>query len=216
MPARDPKTRARLLAVACFSFFIVGGLGRLALGDGLTALDQWVLAAVAGARVPAITSVMKALSAIGAGEIAIPIGLVVAWLLVRRGDHAAARCYAATTLSGWALNLGLKALFQRPRPSILPHLDRAGGFSYPSGHAMLAPLVFGLGAFLLTRELPPPARRMIRLGATLIAVAIGFSRVYLAVHYPSDVVAALLTGSGWAALGVAVSSPLDKKSSSAV
>lgn len=216
MPARDPRTRARLLAVACFAFFIVGGLGRLALGDGLTAWDQSALASVAAVRIPAITSLMKALSAIGAGEIAIPIGFVVAWLLVRRGDRSAARCYAVTTLSGWALNLGLKALFQRPRPSILPHLDRAGGFSYPSGHAMLAPLVFGLGAFLLTRDSPAPARRMLRLGAALIAVAIGFSRVYLAVHYPSDVVAALLAGTAWSSLGVAVASPLDKRSSSTV
>ena len=213
MPARDPATRARLLAGACLAFFIVGGLGRLALGDSLTAWDQGVLASIAAARLPAITSLMKALSVIGAGEIAIPIGLMVAWLLARQGNQSAAKCYAVTTLSGWALNIGLKSLFQRPRPAILPHLDRAGGFSYPSGHAMLAPLVFGLGAFLLTRELPAPARRLIRSGAVLIAVAIGFSRVYLAVHYPSDVIAAILAGTGWSALGVAVGSPLDKKSS---
>lgn len=216
MPARDPRVRARLLALACLSFFIVGGLGRVALGDSLTDWDQGVLGGIASARLPVITSLMKALSAIGAGEIAIPFGLVVVWLLVRRGDRRAARCYAATTLSGWALSIGLKILFQRPRPHLLPHLDRAGGFSYPSGHGMLAPLVFGLAAFLLTRDAAPAPRRAIRAAAALLAVGIGFSRIYLAVHYPSDVFAAFLAGTGWSALGVAVASPLDKESSSTV
>ena len=208
MPASDPKVRARLLATACFAFFIVGGLGRIALGDALTAWDQQVLAAVAGARLPAVTALMKVLSAVGAGEVAIPIGLIVTWLLVLQGERRAAQCYAWTTLSGWALNIGLKELFQRPRPHVLPHLDQAGGFSYPSGHAMLAPLVFGLGGFLLTRHLAPGPRRIARGAAGLFAVAIGFSRIYLAVHYPSDVIGALLAGTGWAALGVAAAGPL--------
>lgn len=209
VPARDPRTRARLLALACLAFFLVGGVGRLALGDALTSWDQAQLERLAAIRTPAITATMRVLSTIGAGEVAIPIGLLVVWLLVRRRERAAARCYAATTLSGWALNFGLKVLFERPRPSILPHLDRAGGYSYPSGHAMLAPLVFGLGAFLLSRSFPAATRRVVRAAAALLAIGIGLSRAWLAVHYPSDVAAALLAGTGWSALGVAAAGPLD-------
>lgn len=209
MPARDPRIRARLVALACLAFFVVGGLGRLALGPDLTAWDEAQLERLAALRTPAVTALMRALSTIGAGEVAIPIALVIIWALVRRRERAAARCYAVTTLSGWALNFGLKALFGRPRPATLPHLDRAGGFSYPSGHAMLAPLVFGLGAFLLTRSLPALPRRTIRLAAGLLAVLIALSRSWLAVHYPTDVLAALLAGTGWSALGVAVAGPLD-------
>lgn len=209
MPARDPKIRARFIAATCFAFFLVGGIGRFALAAPLTAWDQQLLEAVAGGRTPLATTMMRALSTIGAGTVAIPIGLVIAWVLYRRRERQAALCYIVTTLSGWGLNLALKAAFRRPRPSVLPHLDVAGGFSYPSGHAMLAPLVFAFGAILLARGRPRPVAAVWWAAGGTLALAIAASRVYLAVHYPSDVFAALLAGAGWAALGVAVYSPLD-------
>jgi len=208
MPARDPRVRAWLLAGVLLSFFVVGGLGRLALGGSLTAWDERVLERVAGLRTDTLTGWMGVLSAIGAGAIAIPSGLLVAWLLHRRGDRIASRCYLVTVLSGWALNLLLKQAFGRPRPAVLPHLDGAGGYSYPSGHAMLAPLVFGLGALLLARPGPRWVAALATAAGLALALAIAISRVYLAVHYPSDVIGALLAGTGWAALGIAVYSPL--------
>ncbi|MEZ4456482.1 MAG: hypothetical protein R2882_08030 [Gemmatimonadales bacterium] len=101
---------------------------------------------------------MGVLRAIGGGAIAIPIGLAIAWFL-HRAEPARARAYLATVLSGWALSFVLKAIFQRPRSLILPHSDSAGGYSCPSGHTMLAPLVFALGGYLLFR--PAPARRLL-------------------------------------------------------
>ncbi len=209
MPARDPKHRARFLAATCLTFFVVGGLGRLAVEPRLTAWDQRILDLIAEWRTPWLTVVMQTLSAIGAGELAIPAGLVLAWLLYQRGERQAAACFVATTLSGWALNVTLKAGFQRPRPSLIPHLDGVGGYSYPSGHAMMAPLVFGFGAILLARGARTSAARIWWSIGAILTLGIAFSRLYLAVHYPSDVIAALLAGSGWAALGVAVYSPLD-------
>ncbi len=209
MPARDPKHRARFIAVACLTFFVIGGLGRLALGERLTAWDQRLLDLIAEGRTPWLTVVMQGLSFIGAGEIAIPVGLVIAWLLYRRFERQAAACFVATVLSGWALNLTLKAGFERPRPSLIPHLDGVGGYSYPSGHAMMAPLVFGFGAMLLARGTSRAATRIWWTAGLTLAIGIAVSRLYLAVHYPSDVIAALLAGSAWAALGVAVYSPLD-------
>lgn len=210
MPAPNKsRVRAWLLAGALLGFFVVGGLGRLALGPALTAWDEHVLERVAAHRSDALTGWMGVLSTIGGGAIALPIGLLATWILGRRGHRIAARCYLVTVLSGWALNLVLKVSFRRARPSVLPHLDGAAGFSYPSGHAMLAPLVFGLGAFLLTRSAGRWPRRVATTAGLGLALAIAASRVYLAVHYPSDVIGALLAGMGWAALGVAVYSPLD-------
>lgn len=210
MPARDPRVRAWLLAGICLGFFVVGGLGRLALGSALTAWDERMLERVARLRSDTLTGWMGVLTAIGSGAIALPLGALTTWILHRRGDRLAARCYLVTVLSGWALNLALKVSFRRARPSVLPHLDAAGGFSYPSGHAMLAPLVFGLGAFLLTRSAGPGPARIGTAAGLGLALAVAASRVYLAVHYPSDVIGALLAGTGWAALGVAVYSPLDR------
>jgi undecaprenyl-diphosphatase len=210
MPARNPAVRARLIALTCLAFFVVGGLGRFALAGALTDWDQSILDQIAGARTPWVTTVMRTLSLIGAGEGAIPVGLLVAWLLYRRHDRQAARCYVVTVLSGWALSLLLKVGFQRPRPAILPHLDGAGGYSYPSGHAMVAPLVFAFGAMLLARGRSAGITGLWWAAGWTLALTIAFSRLYLAVHYPSDVVAAVLAGTGWAALGVVVYSPLDR------
>jgi len=211
MPARDPRFRAWLLAGVLLAFFVVGGLGRLALGNGLTSWDEGILEWVAALRTDPLTGWAGVLSAVGGGAIAIPVALLVAWLLYRRGDRIWFRGYLVTVLSGWALNLILKEAFRRPRPSVLPHLDGAGGFSYPSGHAMLAPLVFGLGAFLLARRAPRWVAALATLAGLVLAVAIAGSRVYLAVHYPSDVIGALLAGTGWAALGVAVYTPVPEQ-----
>jgi len=197
------------VAFACLSFFVVGGLGRLALGTALTSHDQQVMRAVAAGRSAEMAGWMGVLSAIGQGAFAIPAGIAVFVVLLLRRWRRAALCYAVTVLSGWGLNALLKQGFRRHRPSIVPHLDGAGWYSYPSGHAMLAPLVFGLGAYLLTRGSPPATRRILRVAAVLLCLSIAWSRVYLGVHYPSDVIGALLAGTGWAALGTAIYSPLD-------
>jgi len=210
MPASDPGIRARTVAFAALAFFIVGGLGRLALGDALTSWDERIILGVIGTQRPAVAGWMSVLSAIGSGSVAIPAGVAIFIVLLLRRWRRTALCYGVTVLSGWGLNALLKNGFRRIRPDLLPHLDGAGWYSYPSGHSMLAPLVFGLGAFLLTRGRPPLTRIPARTAAILLCLAIAWSRVYLGVHYPSDVVGALLAGTGWAALGVAVYSPLDE------
>jgi membrane-associated phospholipid phosphatase len=204
---RDRDTVA-LVAIACLASFLVGGIGRLALGPASPrgtigdALDRRALD-------PLTAGWMGVLSAIGAGKIASPaIGIcLILWL---RHWKRAALCFLVTVLSGWALNGLLKWGFQRHRPEVIDRMAGAGWYSYPSGHAMLAPLVFGLGLILLTRRSPSPARRALGYTiAVLLPIGIAYSRVYLGVHYPSDVIGALLAGTGWAALGVAVYGPLE-------
>jgi len=210
MPASDPRVRARVVAFAALAFFLVGGIGRLALGNALTSWDQQVMLHFDAHRTGGMAGWMGVLSAVGSGAIAIPVGIAIFLVLMLRPQRRAALCYGVTVLSGWGLNAVIKYGFGRHRPGVVARLDGAGGFSYPSGHAMLAPLVFGLGAFLLTRGSPPLKRRVLMAASVLLCLGIAVSRVYLGVHYPSDVVGALLAGTGWAALGVAVYSPLDR------
>jgi undecaprenyl-diphosphatase len=153
-------------------------------------------------RTPARTGVMQALSLLGKGEVEVPLALLLSLRLslIRRRPEAAG--YAAAALSGWALYGVAKWSFARPRPRIIPRLSDSGWFSFPSGHAMLAPLVFGLGALIWSAPWPRPARIALLLLAGAISLLVAVSRVYLGVHWPSDVVGGLLLGTAWAAMWV--------------
>jgi undecaprenyl-diphosphatase len=158
--------------------------------------------AAGGLRSERLTAVMLALSALGAGEIEIPLALLVSIRLsmIRRRSEAAG--FFAATLSGWALYGVAKWMFQRPRPNVIQRLSGAGWFSFPSGHATMAPLVFGLGVLIWSAPWPRGTRVALLLLATLMSLLIAFSRVYLGVHWPTDVLGGLLLGTGWAAMWV--------------
>jgi undecaprenyl-diphosphatase len=142
---------------------------------------------------------MKLLSVAGSGLIEIPLALLLIVGLVQRKRKAEAWWYTAAALSGWALYALAKLAVQRPRPHVISRLMHgAGWYSYPSGHSMLAPIVFGLGIIVWAAPWPSAALRRTGLVlAALLATGIGFSRVYLGVHYPSDVVGGLLLGTAW-------------------
>ena len=160
--------------------------------------------AVAAEREPWLTWWMKLLSVAGSGLIEIPLALLLIFGLAVRKRKAEAWWYTAAALSGWALYALAKLVVQRPRPHIIPRLMHgAGWYSYPSGHSMLAPIIFGLGIIVWAAPWPSPAlRRAALVLAAPLALAIGFSRVYVGVHYPSDVVGGLLLGTAWSALAL--------------
>ena len=92
----------------------------------------------------------------------------------------------------------VKHLIDRPRPDIVPHLDLVYSSSFPSGHALMSPAVYLTLAAIVAASRPRPAiRRLLLVGAVMLVIVIGVSRVYLGVHWPSDVLA------GWT-LGTAI------------
>jgi undecaprenyl-diphosphatase len=125
--------------------------------------------------------------------------------LMLRGQHHAALFVAATIASGIALSFALKAGFDRPRPDLVPHGSVVYTASFPSGHSMMAALVYlTLGALLARLQ---PERRLkiyILLLAVLVTLAVGISRVYLGVHWPTDVLAGWAAGAAWAIMSWAV------------
>jgi undecaprenyl-diphosphatase len=167
------------------------------------ALDVRLMLAVGRDRPAWATPIMQAASILGSGTLEIPLalGLSSRLAMLRRRSEAAG--YAAATLSGWALYGVAKFAFHRPRPRVIPGLmPGAGWYSFPSGHSMLAPLVFGLGALIWSAPWPRRARVALLVAAALLCLPIGFSRVYLGMHWPTDVGGGLLLGTGWAALWV--------------
>jgi undecaprenyl-diphosphatase len=188
------------VAIVCFVSF---GALALAVAMGWTqAVDQRLMLAVGGLQSDGLTTVMRWLSAIGAGEVEIPLALLLSLRLSLIRRRAEAAGYAAATLSGWALYGVAKWSFQRPRPRLIAHLSGGGWYSFPSGHATMAPLVFGLGVLIWSAPWPRGTRVTLLVMAAMGSILIGFSRVYLGVHWPTDVAAGLLLGSGWAAMWV--------------
>jgi undecaprenyl-diphosphatase len=97
-----------------------------------------------------------------------------------------------------ALHHGGKWLIARPRPSALINYRTAEGFSFPSGHALSALCMYGLIAWIVTRQIETPAVKVgIAIFAIVLIFLIGLSRVYIGIHYPSDVLAGFLGAAIW-------------------
>ncbi len=134
----------------------------------------------------------------GVTVIVLVTGSVVGFLWLDRRFGTMGLVLAAT-VSGFALSAVLKALFRRPRPDVVPHLMQAYSSSFPSGHSMMSAVVYLTLGALMTRVF-----RKRRLKFYVLAVAIlltglvGASRVYMGVHYPTDVLAGWTAGLVWA------------------
>jgi undecaprenyl-diphosphatase len=157
---------------------------------------------LAAERRPWLTDLMKALSVAGSGLLEFPFAIALLAGLTLRGHKSQARWYAAAVLSGWALYAVVKIVVHRARPHVISRLMHgAGWYSYPSGHSMLAPLVFGLGVIAWTAPWTSSLLRRSALGVSaLLAIGVGVSRVYVGAHFPTDVLGGLLLGTAWSAL----------------
>ena len=185
-------------AGTCIKFAVVSVLVK----SGTTAgLDRRILEWIGPARRPLMTSLMLLASHFGEWKGALPFVAVVGGFLWYRKRSADCIRYVLVGVSGEILYALCKLIFHRPRPTVISHLDVAGWFSYPSGHAMLAPILCGYGFYLVRPLLPSPAARKVT-SIVMIAVPllIAASRVYLGVHYPTDVIGALCIGVGWVLL----------------
>lgn len=131
------------------------------------------------------------------GQIALPIALALVGREVQRGRRKSAQVIAVVWVGGLGLHVSVKLVARRKRPRLFPALTRAGGYSLPSGHTVTAVVTYGLAAWAVRRYVPGPVRWLPSVIATGIVVAVGTSRVYLGVHYPSDVVAGAVLGFVW-------------------
>lgn len=186
-----PRTVLVLLAL----FVVVSVL--MVLGMTLP-FDDAAMRWLGAERTPARTEVMLFFTFIGNGMVEVPLALLAAWALYRLGRPRCAKRYVFAALSAEVVYAIAKPLFHRERPQIIERLADAGWYSYPSGHAMLAPVIYGFALVLLAKSVPSRAgRTLLLIMAAAIPPMIALSRVYLGVHYPSDVIAALFLGNAW-------------------
>ena len=127
--------------------------------------------------------------------------LAAAGFLALQGKRRAAVFVTVAIFSGTILGWLLKFGFDRPRPDLVPHGSIVSSSSFPSGHSMTAAIVYlTLAAVLIRVQTRRPLQLYLLSLALLITIAVGVSRVYLGVHWPSDVLAGWTAGAAWAVL----------------
>jgi undecaprenyl-diphosphatase len=150
---------------------------------------------------PWTTSVLLDLTALGGPTVIFLIVAAIVGFLALQGRYRTSLFILLTAFSGELLNYAMKGLFFRPRPTIVPHLREAFSSSFPSGHAMQSAIIYlTLGAMLMRLA----ERRLTKIYCCTVAMGltflVGVSRVYLGVHYPTDVLAGWIVGLLWASL----------------
>lgn len=169
--------------------------GELASIDGSVAV--WLHSHATGFA----TLLLGTVTRLGGADVLLVVTLLAVLAMLRRRRLAHAALMGAALGGGEALNAVLKAAFERPRPSFSEPLATAAGFSFPSGHAMVSLTVYGALAFVIATSVGSRrAQLLVLISAIVLVLAIGFSRVYLGVHYASDVVAAYGAGLAWLSL----------------
>lgn len=148
-----------------------------------------------------VEEIGRDLTALGGVAILAMIALVVAGHMVLRGKHRAALYLAVTVGGGMLLSTLLKLGFDRPRPDLVPHESIVYTASFPSGHSMMSAVVYlTLGVLLARMESRAKLKIYVLSVAVFLAIAVGVSRVYLGVHWPTDVLAGWTAGATWALL----------------
>jgi undecaprenyl-diphosphatase len=186
---------AAIAVAGTWGFAMLAGHVR---SGGTQAFDDTVLRWIGAHRTPAVDAFMLEITSLGTGSVVTMIVAVAAlFLWLNQHKHSAA-LLLVSTLGGLVLNNLLKLGFSRPRPEVIPWTTTAAFYSFPSGHAMSATIVYSTVAYLAARLQRRHASRVaIMLIATLIIVIICGSRLYLGVHYPSDVAAGIIVGLAW-------------------
>ena len=148
-----------------------------------------------------LTLAMHDITSLGGGTVLIIITIFVVGFLILQKNYSAMWLILAATIGGAMVGLGLKELIGRERPPIIFHLVYVNTLSFPSGHSMMSAVVYLTQATLLSHI---QHKRSIKIYIIIIALIltflIGISRIYLGVHYPTDVLAGWSLGVAWALL----------------
>ena len=170
-------------------------------------IDEWLLSYMRhdGRILPdenyLLTGLMTDITALGGATVIFMITAAVFFYLLIQRQREFMWLILIATIGGALLSFGLKEIFARERPPLIFHLLTVKSLSFPSGHAMISSIVYlTQGALLAKVQTNKNLRVYILLVAILLVFLIGISRIYLGVHYPTDVFAGWSAGLAWASL----------------
>lgn len=186
------------LATAILALIFFGWLADEALEGDARTFDDATRAAVHQLASPLMTAIMRGLSFAGS-TIALTLGtIVVVVRFVMRKWKREAKLFAITMIGAALLNITLKLAFKRPRPVPFFNLSPPETYSFPSGHSLTSAVFFGALAALLTARIKSKRVRVAMwIVSTAMFLSIGLSRIYLGVHYTTDVIAGFAAALIW-------------------
>lgn len=188
-----------LVAISCI--FIFSTIAINIQSAWINSFDKIVITAIQGMESPWLTQVMLFFTWLGSSPQVLVIAVITMLFLFFGLKHRKELWLFLISCSGSALlNILLKAKFLRQRPT-LHRLIEETGYSFPSGHSMAAFTLYFTIAFLIWKHMPNTFSRVLTiLASAFLIVIIGVSRIYLGVHYPSDVVGAYFISGCWSSL----------------
>lgn len=176
-----------LITVVILALILANGKGALPI-DSLTI--DWILSI----RTNILTSILKIVTFFGEAKLLLPVGIlgaIIGFFVFK--DNKRTICFGGNLILNAGLNWVIKHIIQRPRPDESLRLVTEEGYSFPSGHAMVTTAFYGLIIFFVYNNIKNKAlRNAICIGLSLLIVLIDFSRVYLGVHYLTDVLSGTL------------------------
>ena len=167
--------------------------------DIIHVIDKTILVKTAEFRMPLLDDIAIEVTALGSVTLVTLFVLINLFFLFLKRDRLGAIQLMVASLGAGLWIWIAKLSIARERPQLVPHLVEVEGFSYPSGHSLIAAAVYLTLAILINRGFPSwRVRSLILLMASMLIGLVGFSRVYVGVHYPSDVASGILLGMAWA------------------
>jgi undecaprenyl-diphosphatase len=217
-PRLERRTLAAILLAALCGWAFLALAGATARG-GARAFDTALLLALRDAADPAdplgpgwLAEFGRDVTALGSVGVLATVTLAVAGYLALIGRRGAMWLALAAVAGAQAANTLLKLGFDRPRPDLVPHGAMTYTSSFPSGHAMLAAATYLTLAAILARVEPRRKLKAYVLAvAVVLTLAVGLSRVYLGVHWPTDVLAGWAAGAGWALACLLIAGALERR-----
>lgn len=199
--------------------FLFTALASQVLEGDTQAFDEWVVRALRNPddrSVPIgphwMLEIVRDLTALGGIAVLTLVTLAVTGFLWLDRKYAAMWFVLAAVVSGHLISVSLKAIISRPRPDVVPHLSAAMSTSFPSGHSMMSAVVYlTLGALLTKLVVSRPLKAYFLTLAVFLTVLVGCSRVYMGVHYPTDVLSGWTAGLVWATLCWLVARSLQRR-----
>jgi undecaprenyl-diphosphatase len=198
LPSQQSRNARLLFSTAWLFLFI--GLGFYADYAGVPAFDLAIRNTIHAHSSLAVAGIMLDASRLGSRQLLVPVIIILLIILAVLKDKPGLVFLGYVTIGEIVLETSTKDFFHRARPESFFHVPLPHSYSYPSGHSLGSICFYGALALVGSRYFAAAGKWIVYLSAVLIVGLVGFSRIYLGVHYPTDVIGGYFLGAWWLSL----------------